>query len=203
GIGEELTRHYLVALNPQAFSGAPEVVTLGAVIIVLALRPPWIFRGIREDEDSGVIAGAGGSDLWLARALDPVEAFRLLRAAVPTRGRLGSVASRVWRAFPFLLGAVALTFPFLPFPTFWTLPVNLTLVYVLVLLSFVVVVGWLGQISVAQGAFVAVGGGGAAICANILGLPFPLPILGGVLLSIPVSIVVGLPALRLRGLHLA
>jgi branched-chain amino acid transport system permease protein len=76
-------------------------------------------------------------------------------------------------------------------------------VYVLVLLSFVVVVGWLGQISVAQGAFVAVGGAGAAICANILHLPFPLPILGGVLLSIPVSIAVGLPALRLRGLHLA
>ena len=203
GIGEELTRHYLVQLNPQVFAGAPEVVTLGAVIIVLALRPPWIFRGIREDEDSGVIAGAGGSDLWLARALDPVEAFRLLRAAVPTRGQLGSVASRVWRAVPFVLGAVALTFPFLPFPAFWTLPVNITLVYVLVLLSFVVVVGWLGQISVAQGAFVAVGGAGAAICANVLGLPFPLPILGGVLLSIPVSIVVGLPALRLRGLHLA
>jgi branched-subunit amino acid ABC-type transport system permease component len=203
GIGEELTRHYIVQLSPTAFTGAPEVVTLGAVIVVLALRPKWIFRGIREDEDSGVIAGAGGTDLWLARALDPVEAVRLLRAAVPTDGRLGAVASRVWRALPYALGLVALTFPFLPFPSFWTLPVNLTLVYALVLLSFVVVVGWLGQISVAQGAFVAVGGAGAAICANILRLPFPLPILGGVLLSIPVSIVVGLPALRLRGLHLA
>jgi branched-chain amino acid transport system permease protein len=203
GIGEELTRHYLVQLNPTAFAGAPEVVTLGAVIIVLALRPKWIFRGIREDEDSGVIAGAGSSDLWLARAFDPVEAVRLLRAAVPTRGQLGVWASRVWRAVPFVFATVALTFPFLPFPGFYTLPVNLTMVYLLVLLSFVVVVGWLGQISVAQGAFVAVGGAGAAICANILGLPFPLPILGGVLLSIPVSIVVGLPALRLRGLHLA
>jgi branched-chain amino acid transport system permease protein len=56
---------------------------------------------------------------------------------------------------------------------------------------------------VAQGAFLAVGGAGAAICANNLNLPFPLPILGGVLLSIPVSVLVGLPALRLRGLHLA
>src|SRR5205807_2716798 len=140
GIGEELTRHYIVQLNPQAFTGAPEVVTLGAVILVLALRPPWIFRGIREDEDSGVIAGAGGTDLWLARALDPVEAVRLLRAAVSTDGRLGRWASRVWRALPYALGLVALTFPFLPFPGFWTLPVNLTLVYALVLLSFVVVV---------------------------------------------------------------
>jgi branched-chain amino acid transport system permease protein len=203
GIGEELTRHYLVQADPKLFTGAPEVVTLGAVILVLALRPRWIFRGIREDEDAGVVAGAGGTDLWLARALDPVEAMRLLRAAVPTSGRLGRFAGSAWRAVPFAIAAVALTFPFLPFPSFYTLPVNLTLVYVLVLLSFVVVVGWLGQISVAQGAFVAVGGAGAAICANTLGLPFPLPILGGVLLSIPVSIAVGLPALRLRGLHLA
>jgi branched-chain amino acid transport system permease protein len=129
--------------------------------------------------------------------------MRLLRAAVPTGGRLGRAGGLAKQAVPFVVVAVALTFPFLPFPSFYTLPVNLTLVYVLVLLSFVVVVGWLGQISVAQGAFVAVGGAGAAICANTLGLPFPLPILGGVLLSIPVSIAVGLPALRLRGLHLA
>src|SRR5438270_150784 len=203
GIGEELVRKYLVQANPTLFAGAPEVVTLGAVIIVLALRPRWIFRGIRDDEDAGLLAGSGGADLWLARALDPVEAVRLLRAAVPTRGRLGLIASRAWRALPFLMGAVALTFPFLPFPSFWTLPVNITLVYVLVLVSFVVVVGWLGQLSVAQGAFVAVGGAGAAVCANILGLPFPLPILGGILLSIPVSVAIGLPALRLRGLHLA
>jgi branched-chain amino acid transport system permease protein len=66
-----------------------------------------------------------------------------------------------------------------------------------------VLVGWLGQISLALGAFLAVGGAGAAIGANTLHLPFPLPILTGVLLSIPVSILIGLPALRLRGLHFA
>jgi ABC-type branched-subunit amino acid transport system permease subunit len=98
---------------------------------------------------------------------------------------------------------LAAVFPLLPLPGFWTLPVNLTLIYLLVMLSIVVVVGWLGQISLAQGAFVAVGGAGAAITANTLHLPFPFPILGGVLLSIPISILVGLPALRLRGLHLA
>jgi branched-chain amino acid transport system permease protein len=104
---------------------------------------------------------------------------------------------------PLALIAFTLTFPFLPLPSFWTLPANLSLVYLLLMLSFVVVVGWLGQISLAQGAFVAVGGGGAALCANSFHLPFPLPILGGVLLSIPVAVLVGLPALRLRGLHLA
>jgi len=152
GLGEELVRHYLVALDTKLWTGAPEVLTLGAVIVVLALRPPWIFKGIREDEDSGVTAGTGRSELWVARALDPAEAVRLFRAAIPTDGRLGAAGTWLRRAVPIAFVAVALTFPFLPFPSFYTLPVNLTLVYALVLLSFVVVIGWLGQISVAQGA---------------------------------------------------
>jgi branched-subunit amino acid ABC-type transport system permease component len=204
GLGEEWVRHYLVAANRDLFQGAPEVLTLGAVIVVLALRPKWIFKGIREDEDSGVTGRSGAPDSLLGRAIDPVEAFRALRAAVPSGGRLGRATRVAGRIIPIGLLAFALTFPVLPgIPNFWTLPVNLTLIFALVVLSFVVVVGWLGQISVAQGAFLAVGGAGAAICSNTLHLPFPLPILGGVLLSIPVSILVGLPALRLRGLHLA
>jgi branched-chain amino acid transport system permease protein len=202
GIGEELVRQTLVQDHPKLFTGAPELLTLGAVIVVLALRPPWIFKGIREDEDSGVTSDSGAGSFFLARLIDPVEAYRLFRASVPTEGLLGRVARVVGRIVPVALALFALTFPFLPLNSFWTLPANLTLIYLLVMLSFVVLIGWLGQISVAQGAFVAVGGAGAAICANTLHLPFPLPILGGVLLSIPVSILVGLPALRLRGVHL-
>jgi branched-subunit amino acid ABC-type transport system permease component len=204
GLGEEWVRHYLVTANRDLFQGAPEVLTLGAVIVVLALRPKWIFKGIREDEDSGVTSRAGAAESFLARAVDPVEAYRVLRAAVPTTGRLGQVARALAKIVPVALLLFAVVFPLLPnIPDFWTLPVNFTLVYALIALSFVVLVGWLGQISVAQGAFVAVGGAGAAICTNTLHLPFPLPIIGGVLLSIPVSVLVGLPALRLRGLHLA
>ena len=203
GLGEEWVRHYLVDIDRALFQGAPEVLTLGAVIVVLALRPRWIFRGIRDDEDNGV-ADRGQVDSVLARAVDPVEAYRSLRAALPplTTGWAG-VVKMGRRAVVVTLAAVAVLFPMLPLPGFWTLPVNLSLVYLLVLLSFVILVGWLGQVSLAQGAFVAVGGAGAAITANGLGLPFPFPILGGVLLSVPVSVLVGLPALRLRGLHLA
>jgi sulfate-transporting ATPase len=203
GLGEEWVRHYLIPQNRDLFQGAGEVLTLGAVILVLALRPRWIFKGIREDEDSGVTARTGVPTSGLARAIDPVEAYRAFRAAVPTAGALGTTGRTLRRLVPVALLLFALTFPLLPIPDFWTLPVNLTLVAAVVALSFVVVVGWLGQISVAQGAFLAVGGAGVAISANNLGLPFPLPIIGGVLLSIPVSILVGLPALRLRGLHLA
>lgn len=203
GIVEEIVRHYGGQVDAKLFTGAPEVVTLGAVIVVLALRPRWIFRGLRDDEDSGVTAGAGSPDFFLARLIDPVEAYRLFRASVPPSQTLARMTRLAGRAAVVALVSVAAVFPLLPLPGFWTLPVNLTLIYLLVMLSFVVVVGWLGQISLAQGAFVAVGGAGAAITANTFGLPFPLPILGGILLSVPISILVGMPALRLRGLHLA
>ncbi|MEY2467651.1 MAG: hypothetical protein QOF21_349 [Actinomycetota bacterium] len=203
GLGEEIVRHYLLDVNRTLFQGAAEVLTLGAVIITLAARPRWIFRGLRDDEDSGLLNRAGSTDSRFARMIDPVEAYRLFRAAVPTTGRLGSLGKVVGIAVPVGLLGFALVFPLLPLPSFWTLPANFALIDLLIVLSFVVLVGWLGQISVAQGAFVAVGGAGVAICANNLGLPFPLPLIGGVLLSIPVSILVGLPALRLRGLHLA
>ena len=41
-----------------------------AVIIVLAFRPKWVFKGIRDDEDAGVTARAGLADSGLARAID-------------------------------------------------------------------------------------------------------------------------------------
>src|SRR5438552_4158303 len=195
GLGEELVRQLVVQHDPTVFAGAPEVLTLGAVIAVLALRPRWIFKGIREDEDTGITGRGGGSELFLARLIDPVEAYRLLRAALPTTTPRVRSALRVLRvAVPAGLALFALVFPLLPLPKFWTLPANLTLIYLLIVLSFVVLVGWLGQISVAQGAFVAVGGAGVALCANTPGLPFPLPLLGAVLLSIPVSVLIGLPA---------
>lgn len=204
GLGEEWVRHYLLDTNRELFQGAPELLTLGGVIVVLALRPRWIFTGIREDEDTGVVGRAGAGESRLARAIDPVEAYRLFRAAVPASVREGRAAVTARRlAVPALLAA-ALLFPAMPFiPDFYTLPVNLSLVFALVILSFVVLVGWLGQVSLAQGAFIAVGGAGAAIGANVLHLPFPLPIVTAVLLSLPVSVLIGLPALRLRGLHLA
>ncbi len=205
GMVEELVRHYVLDTEARnrIFQGAAEVLTLGGVIVVLAARPRWIFRGLRDDEDAGVLARAGASDSRLARALDPAEAYRNFRAAFPSGGAFAR-AFRVARvAVPVTLGAFTLVFPLLPFPDFWTLPANFTLIYLLVVLSFVVLVGWLGQISLSQGAFLAVGGAGVTIFANDFGLPFPLPLLGGVLLSIPVSVLVGLPALRLRGLHLA
>ena len=131
------------AADPLAGQSFEEIgATLGAVIVVLALRPKWIFAGIREDEDSGVTSRGGMADSAIARMIDPVEVYRLLRAALP-------MSSARWqRTVPLVrlaaiggIAALALLFPALPLPGFWTLPANLTLIYLLVMLSFFVTAG--------------------------------------------------------------
>ena len=65
-----------------------------------------------------------------------------------------------------------------------------------------ILTGFTGQISLGQGGFLAVGAFTSAILSR-LGLPVPLAILAAVLVTAAVGAVVGLPALRLKGLYLA
>jgi sulfate-transporting ATPase len=69
-------------------------------------------------------------------------------------------------------------------------------------LSLVVVTGFAGQVSLAQLTLAGVGGFGLAGIAQSLGVPFPVAPLLAALIACLVGIVVGLPALRLRGLTL-
>jgi ABC-type branched-subunit amino acid transport system ATPase component/ABC-type branched-subunit amino acid transport system permease subunit len=73
----------------------------------------------------------------------------------------------------------------------------------IVLLSIVVVTGYAGQLSLAQ---FALGGMGAWIAAKLVadhGMSFELAMVLGVLGAIPIGVIVGLPALRTRGVNLA
>jgi branched-chain amino acid transport system permease protein len=66
-----------------------------------------------------------------------------------------------------------------------------------------ILTGYAGQISIGHGAFVAIGAYSYAILASKLWIPFWLAIpLAGVVSGI-FGIIIGLPALRLRGLYLA
>ena len=72
-----------------------------------------------------------------------------------------------------------------------------------VLLSLVVVTGYTGQLSLAQFALAGTGAWiGARLIANY-DLPFELAFVIGVAGAIPVGLIVGLPALRTRGVNLA
>ena len=78
-----------------------------------------------------------------------------------------------------------------------------SLVTVLLGLSLVLVTGIAGQISLAQMALAGFGGFMFGIIANDLGVPFPFSLLLAGLATVPLGVLVGLPALRTRGLHLA
>jgi branched-chain amino acid transport system permease protein len=82
---------------------------------------------------------------------------------------------------------------------------QLTLVasYCIALIGLNVVVGLAGQISLAHGAFFAIGAYGTAILVAKAGLPFPVALIGAGIVSMAAGVTCGLPALRLKGHYLA
>src|SRR6185436_17181093 len=66
-----------------------------------------------------------------------------------------------------------------------------------------ILVGFTGQISLGQGGFLAVGAFTSALLAGRAGLPLPLAVAGAVVVTATAGAIVGLPALRLKGLYLA
>ena len=78
---------------------------------------------------------------------------------------------------------------------------TIVLIYMIVALSSTVLTGWAGQLSLGQFAFVGVG----VYATGYYGqqLPYPVALLIGVLWGVGIAIVIGVPALRLKGLNLA
>jgi ABC-type branched-subunit amino acid transport system permease subunit len=75
-----------------------------------------------------------------------------------------------------------------------------SIVFVCLSLSLVVLTGYVGQVSLAQMSFA---GFSAFMLTHISGLAFPLDMLVASLLAVPLGLLIGLPALRLRGVNLA
>ena len=108
--------------------------------------------------------------------------------ALPTAA-LGVVAAAVVLAIPTLVGA--------------RLPVYTSAAaYVIVFLSLGLLVKTAGQISLCHAAFVAVGAVAFSRIAGA-GVPWPLALVGAGLATVPVGILVSLPAVRLSGVYLA
>jgi len=82
-------------------------------------------------------------------------------------------------------------------------PSVVTMISFIWALSVVVVTGYAGQISLAQLTFAGIGAYIAAKTAVVWHLPFPFPVLVGGIVAALIALVVGAPALRVRGLNLA
>lgn len=152
-------------------------VLLGVLVVVIAAQN---YRPPRDLEQA--------SEWRAAREVRPIP--RQLRSLPVVRGwtRAGigvGVAALLVLPWGLSVGQVSLA--------------SLAVIYAIVGLSLLVLTGWVGHISLGQFAFAAVG----AYAVAALRLPFPLALPVGAVAGAVVAALVGVPALRLRGLHLA
>ncbi len=78
-----------------------------------------------------------------------------------------------------------------------------TIVYALAAIGLNVHFGYTGLLNFGQAAFVAMGGYGLAITVTVVGLPFWVGILVGLVASVLLAVLLGVPTLRLRADYLA
>ena len=93
-------------------------------------------------------------------------------------------------------------FPFLA-STYWLTLANQVAIATIGAIGLNILVGYTGQISLGQGAFMAVGAYAAGLLTLEAGLPWGISIVLASLLAAAVGTFFGLPSLRLKGLYLA
>jgi len=126
-------------------------------------------------------------------------------SALPDRShvrlKLPAVGSGRIRPVALLVAVVVAVVLLQALPIAWVDGATTTISMAVIVLSVVVVTGYAGQISLAQ---VALGGFGAWVAGRLVveGLGFGPALLLGVLATLPLGILVGLPALRTRGANL-
>ncbi|MGH2812689.1 MAG: ABC transporter permease subunit, partial [Actinomycetota bacterium] len=192
-----------VAVIARLFS-LPMAIAAAAVLAIFQQAVLWFFSSVTPLD--GVLLLVIGSVLLLQR-------YRGERAEVTQAS--GWKASREIRPIPqelrplpvvakwvraAIIGGliVLLGFPWVMSPS----QINLwtgTMIFGIVGLSILVLTGWAGQISLGQFAFAAIGG---YVAATLPG-PFLLKLIGAAAAGGLAAVVIGLPALKMRGLHLA
>ena len=180
------------------------VVGIGAVAVGVLDQAAFFAFNTSEVVDGALLAVIAVALLLQRdkrpRADDAGATWRATREVRPIPDVLAALPTvRTWRRRA--IAALALTMLGLP----WALSSSQTSIAAIVLLeaiaglSLLVLTGWAGQVSLGQFAFAAVGAWAAAASR----LPFPLAVLVGAVAGAAVAVAVGIPAVRLKGLHLA
>jgi len=194
------------------------------VIPVLAAAVVGRFSSFPVTLVAGILIGVAQSlvtspklvvDHWSQPGLPTAIPFVLVTVVLIARGR--SVIARdeligrmpaigTGRPAPGLTAtgaAVALLCLWVLFPHDWVIAFQIQLLVAIVLLSFVVITGYAGQVSLAQGALAGIG---ALLCAWLdvsQGWPLELAALAGIAGTVPIAMVLGLAGVRTRGVNLA
>lgn len=160
-----------------------DLAILAVVLVALFLQRDQLSRG-----------SDGGAGSWGGVQETPPVPARLARLREVVWVRRGTYAAAVALV---LLMAVTLG------PRQLNLLGSVTAVYALVALSLVVLTGWTGQISLGQ---FAIAGAGAVVAGHLLAerqADLFLAMIAAAAAGAVVALIVGLPALRIRGLFLA
>lgn len=166
-------------------------------------------------EVHGVAADGIGSsgqrllEVWLrgvvARRDGRTDALLALRrrieADAPSTSRWEGLSRGGRRALGALAALCLVLYPFVVNSAYWSFIGTMVLVFAIAGLSLMVLIGWGGLISFAQGTLLGIGAY-SAYHFDRAGLPFPAIVLLCALITGTISFVMALPGLRLRGLSL-
>jgi ABC-type branched-subunit amino acid transport system ATPase component/ABC-type branched-subunit amino acid transport system permease subunit len=131
-----------------------------------------------------------------------IRARPLASRGIVLRAALGTAPRPEHPVRAAVVGAAIGTIAILILGSEWRLALTTSLILAVITLSLVVVTGYCGQISFAQLTLAGVAGFLLSPLTERLGIPFPLAPLLATLGAMGVGVVVGLPALRVRGLSL-
>jgi ABC-type branched-subunit amino acid transport system ATPase component/ABC-type branched-subunit amino acid transport system permease subunit len=114
--------------------------------------------------------------------------------------KIGSATIR-WPVVIFSMVLVLLSLAI--FTPSWSDAVLSTAIFAVLSLSLIVVTGYAGQLSLAQFALAGVGAWASSRAADVWGVPFIVALLIGIAATVPIGLLVALPAVRARGVNLA
>ena len=133
-----------------------------------------------------------------------ISTWKSIREVRPIPAELRHLPEVRWAGF----GLTALITAFVIALPLWASPSQeqaaaLVAIYAIVALSLFVLTGWAGHISLGQFAFVGFGGAATGVLYGRHGWDLMLALPAGVLFAAAAALLIGLPALRIRGLFLA
>jgi sulfate-transporting ATPase len=202
-------------LTPTAYALAVVPALAAAVVGRFEYLVPTVVAGIAIGMLQSEASSLALTHSWLPDSGSPelvpliviLGALLVVGRSIRTRG--GFVREKLGHAprprsflVPALFGTVAGVLMLAFTEGTWRAAVISSFIAAIIALSLVVVTGYAGQVSLAQLTLAGVGGFALSGVTQSWGVPFPLAPLLAALITTGVGVLVGLPALRLRGMTL-
>lgn len=208
GAGNALLLRTLAAAVIGRMESLPRTVAAAIAIGIFQEAAAWQFSDTDFVDALLVVLILGAllvqRDLFSRVAESGISTWKAVREVRPVPAELRDLPEVRWAGFALttLLTAVVVTLPL------WASPSQeqaaaLVAIYAIVALSLFVLTGWAGHISLGQFAFVGFGGAATGVLYGRHGWDLMLAVPAGVAFAAAAAMLIGLPALRIRGLFLA